>query len=176
MDYELQAGIAIEPKLQRHLAEIFSEHGRETTELAFFLTGEPELAQDLAQEAFVRLFGRFSNVRNPDAVRVYLRRTVVNLARSHFRKRKTERSYAARLTGSGTANPSIRDVDQEEDMLRLLQLIPDRQRAALILRFYFDLSESQTAETLGVSDKTVNGLVRRGLTALRKKYEVPNGD
>ena len=175
MDYGLQAGIAIEPRLQRHLAEIFSEHGRETTELAFFLTGEPELAQDIAQEAFIRLFGRFANLRNQDAARAYLRRTVVNLARSHFRRRRTERSYLERSGEPERLDPSTPDLDTEEDMFRLLQHIPDRQRAALVLRFYFDLSESQTADTLGVSEKSVNGLVRRGLNTLRKKYEMTNG-
>lgn len=169
VDHLLQTGLAIEPLLKRRLTEIFAEHGRETTELAYFMTGERELAQDISQEAFVRLFGRFGNLRDENAVRSYLRKTVINLARSHFRKQKSERSYLARQAPSESVVGALPDLDAEEDMFRLLQRIPHRQRATLVFRFYFDLSESQTAEILGISEKAVNGLVGRGLDALRKR-------
>lgn len=174
VDHLLQTGLAIEPILKRRLTEIFTEHGRETTELAYFMTGQRELAQDISQEAFVRLFGRFGNLRDENAIRSYLRKTVVNLVRSHFRKQKSERSYLARQAPAERGIGASQDLDAEEDMFRLLQHLPHRQRAALILRFYFDLSESQTAEILGISEKAVNSLVGRGLDALRKKHERTN--
>ena len=168
VDHLLQTGLTIEPLLKRRLTEIFAEFGRETTELAYFMTGERELAQDISQEAFVRLFGRFGNLRDENAVRSYLRRTVINLTRSHFRRQRSERSYLARQAPSESVVEPPSDVDTKEDMFRLLQRIPHRQRASLILRFYFDLSESQAAELLGTSEKAVNGLVSRGLDGLRK--------
>ncbi len=64
--------------------------------LAYLLTGDRELAQDLAQDAFVKVLGRFHDLRNRDAFWWYLRRTVVNLANSHFRRRRVERAWLER--------------------------------------------------------------------------------
>jgi RNA polymerase sigma factor (sigma-70 family) len=168
MEDRLQRGLAIEDRLRRQLEELFALHGRDVTEFAYFMTGDPELAQDIAQEAFVRLFGRFGHLRNPEATHAYLRQTVVNLSRSHFRKRRTERAYVQREGSLRAAD--LDRTTEPDDALWLLQDLPAKQRAALILRYYFDLSEHQTAEVLRVTSKAVNGLVTRALHALRERH------
>ena len=161
----MQAGIAIEDRLKKRLAELFDRYGRETTELAYLLTGDRDLAQDVSQEAFVRLFGRFAHLRNPEATRSYLRRTVVNQVRSHFRRRRTERRYLeAQPPPLAVEEPALAEGNET---LALFHSLPTNQRAAVLLRFYFDLSEQQTAQILDVTPKAVNGLVRRGLNSLR---------
>jgi RNA polymerase sigma factor (sigma-70 family) len=162
--------LGVEDRLRTQVGDLFARYGREMTELAYLMTGDLHLAQDIAQEAFVRLFGRFGHVRNPDAVHAYLRKTVVNIARSHFRRRRSERAYLRRVAGD-----TLRGVDSDvhsldDDTFALLQGLPPKQRAALILRFYFDLSEHQTAEILDVTSKAVNGLVTRGLNSVRERY------
>jgi RNA polymerase sigma factor (sigma-70 family) len=134
--------------------------------LALALTGDRELAQDIAQEAFVRFFASFRNLRGDDAAWPYLRKTIINLARSHFRKRAVERLYLDRQSQS---LPEQHAYPFDDDLLAALHGLPYRQRVAVVLRFCEDLSEQATAEVLGVSAKAVNGLVNRALRALRER-------
>jgi RNA polymerase sigma-70 factor (sigma-E family) len=150
------------------LGELYRRHAGDAARLAYLITGDRALAEDLVQEAFVRLYGRYRDLRNPDAFDIYLRRTVVNLARSHFRHRKVERKY---LEGAG--RPDGRrsvpgpDVADRDELWTVLQSLPERQRTAIVLRFYEDLSEAATAEVMGCPIGTVKSLVSRGLERLR---------
>jgi RNA polymerase sigma factor (sigma-70 family) len=78
---------------ERDLAELYRRHVPGAVRLAYLMTGDRVLAEDLAQDAFVRLTGRFAHIRNPDAFPAYLRRTVVNLVKNHYRRLKMERSH-----------------------------------------------------------------------------------
>ena len=87
------------------LAALYVQHAPAAFRLAYLLTGDIRLAEDLVQEAFVRLIGRFSDLRHPEAFPAYLRRTVVNLSYGTFRHRRVERAYLDRERGlaSGAA-------------------------------------------------------------------------
>ncbi len=150
------------------LAELYAKHGRGAVRLAYLLTGDRPMAEDLAQEAFVRVFGRFRDLRNPGSFEWYLRRTVVNLANSHFRRLRTEREYVQRRRAE-LPPPSMPDVASRLAMWQALQRLPQRQRAAIVLRFYEDLSEAATADVLRCPVGTVKSLVSRGLTRLRSE-------
>ena len=160
----------VEPEEQAEgrLGELYRRHAPEAVRLAYLLTGDRALAEDLAQEAFVRMFGRFRDLRNPDAFGAYLRKTVVNLTRSHFRRAKVERAYVARERGAPrtTSQP---DIGARDEMWRALHRLPERQRTAIVLRFYEDLSEAQTADTMRCPQGTVKSLVSRGLDRLRQE-------
>jgi RNA polymerase sigma-70 factor (sigma-E family) len=149
------------------LAELYQAHAPAAVRLAYLLTGDRALAEDLVQEAFVRLFGRFRDLRNPDAFGAYLRTTVVNLARSHFRRAKVERAYVDREARSSQA--SSPDAGGRQEMWEALQRLRPRQRAAIVLRYYEDLTETQTAEVLGCAVGTVKSLVSRGIDRLREE-------
>ena len=150
------------------LGELYARHVPDAVRLAFLLTGNRSLAEDLAQEAFVRMYGRFQDLRNPDAFPAYLRRTVVNLVNSHFRRVKVERAYLQR-EGQLVQAP-VADPDDQRRVREALQRLPLRQRAAVVLRYYEDLPEAQTAEILRCRPGTVKSLLSRGLEALR--YEL----
>src|SRR5688572_9647169 len=79
------------------LGDLYVLHAPEGIRLAFLLTGDRTLAEDLVQEAFARLVGRLRHLRDPYAFGAYLRRTIVNLATSHFRRRRVERAYLDRV-------------------------------------------------------------------------------
>ena len=151
------------------LAELYSAHAPDAARLAYLLTGDPVLAEDLVQEAFVRLVGRFRDLRQPEAFPFYLRKTIVNLARSHFRRRKVERAYLDRRRPGEAV-----DAPETDEMWVRLQALNPRQRAAIVLRYYEDLSERQTADVLSCPVGTVKSLVSRGLEQLRK--EMTNGE
>jgi RNA polymerase sigma-70 factor (sigma-E family) len=146
------------------LAELYEAHAPDAARLAYLLTGDRALAEDLVHEAFVRLFGRFRELRNPDAFGAYLRTTVVNLARSHFRRRRVERAYLER---QGRPDPAPRDVSGREELWQALHRLRPRQRAAIVLRYYEDLTEAQTADVMGCAVGTVKSLVSRGVDRLR---------
>jgi len=150
------------------LAELYVRHAPAAMRLAFVLTAERELAEDLVQEAFVRLAGRFQHLRNREAFDAYLRRTVVNLFLSHLRRRKVERAFLARERGAAaSARAEGPDVGERDELWRALQQLPERQRAALVLRYYEDQSERATAEALRCSVPAVKSLVARGMETLR---------
>jgi RNA polymerase sigma-70 factor (sigma-E family) len=149
------------------LEEQYVRHAQGALRLAYMLTGHRETAEDLVQDAFVKLAGRFLHLRKPDAFEAYLRRMIVNLFLSHLRKWKVERAYVQREgaeMGRAAAPP---DLSERDEMWRALQQLPDRQRAAMVLRYYEDLSERDTAEVLRCSTAAVKSLVARGMETLR---------
>jgi RNA polymerase sigma-70 factor (sigma-E family) len=150
------------------MTALYQQHAPGAGRLAYLLTGDPHLAEDLVQEAFVRLMGRLGRIRNAEAVDAYLRRSVVNLARKHWRKRGSERAY---LRGQGTSRAAPTappDVAARDELWDALSRLPYRQRAAIVLRFYEDLSEQQTARALGCAVGTVKSSVSRGLRQMRE--------
>jgi RNA polymerase sigma-70 factor (sigma-E family) len=147
------------------LGELYRRHAGDAARLAYLVTGDRALAEDIVQEAFVRLYGRFRDLRNPDAFDVYLRRTVVNLANSHFRHRKVERKHEPAIASEPSSEAP--DLGERDELWTVLQSLPERQRTAIVLRFYEDLSEVSTAEVMGCPVGTVKSLVSRGLASLR---------
>jgi RNA polymerase sigma factor (sigma-70 family) len=99
---------------------------------------------------------------------VYLRRTIVTLSYGTFRRRRTERAFLAREGGlAGRTSDGFPDVERKDELWTQMQRIAPRQRAALVLRYYEDLSEQQAADILGCSLRTVKSLVTRGIQAMR---------
>jgi RNA polymerase sigma-70 factor (sigma-E family) len=162
MRAETEVGIRAVGGLER----LYSDHIGSAVRLAYLMTGDQEQARDIAQDAFVKVAGRFHGLRNPDAFPSYLRMTVINLSRGHFRKLKTQRDYLSRQA-SGEATSPGPDLGGRDEMWRALQTLPDRQRAALVLRYYEDLSEQQIADALGSSKSAAKSLLSRGLQQLR---------
>lgn len=150
------------------MADLYARYVPAGLKLAYLLTGDQQHAHDLTHEAFVRCVGRFTYLRSHVAFDAYLRRAIVNLHTSGIRRRYLEQRWvqmeAARVAGATTALP---DVGGREDLWRALAKLPPRQRAALVLRFYEDLSEQDTAATLRCSVAAVKSLIARGSEALR---------
>jgi RNA polymerase sigma-70 factor (sigma-E family) len=151
---------------RRSLAALYERHADDAVGLAYLLTGDRVLAEDLVQDAFVRIAARFAHLRDPDAFGAYLRRSVVNLANSHFRRRRVERRH---LEGAATSEPAT-----EPDLAAGLALrdailrLPVRQRTALVLRFYEDLPEREIADIMRCRVGAVKQLVFRGMQTLRR--------
>jgi RNA polymerase sigma-70 factor (sigma-E family) len=149
------------------LADLYRMHAPGAVRLAYLITGDAALAEDLAHDAFVKITGRFADLRDPDAFGPYLRRTVVNLANSHFRRRRRERDRLERIGREPVAPGFAPDEGTRAELWEALLALPMRQRSAIVLRFYEDFSEQQTAEMLGCAIGTVKSLVSRGLEAMR---------
>lgn len=157
--------------LERYLAELYEAHALRALRLAYVLTGVQAVAEDLVQEAFLRAFGRLDSLREPDAFPRYLREIVVNLSRAHFRRLRIERRSVRRhalMAGPPHAEP---DLEERDSLWRALHRLPHRQRAALVLRHYEDLSEADAAQVLGTSVAAIKALVSRGTKRLRAELE-----
>ena len=162
-----------EVRAKGRLAELYRRHHPDAVRLAWLITGNEAQAEDLAHDAFIKVAGRFGDLRDPAAFEPYLKRTVINLANSFFRRRRVERAYLE-SRGRDPAPPpgsAGHDPVEREDMWRRLIVLPARQRAAIVLRYYEDLTEQQTADMLGCPVGTVKSLVSRGLDALRREVE-----
>ncbi|HET9249553.1 MAG TPA: SigE family RNA polymerase sigma factor [Actinomycetota bacterium] len=153
---------------ERGMDALYRAHAAEALRLGYLLTGDRALAEDLVQDAFVRVLGRFHDLRNRDAFWWYLRRTIVNLATSHFRRRRVERAWLARQRPEEMA-ASPHDLGERDRLRRALMTLRPEQRAAVVLRFYEDLSEADTAEALGIPLGTVKSTVSRAIERLRNE-------
>jgi RNA polymerase sigma-70 factor (sigma-E family) len=159
---------AVGEAVEGGIDELYARHIGGGVRLAYLLTGDRGHAEDMAQEAFIRCVGRFRHLRRPDAFEAYFRRAIVNLHTSGLRRRRLERAWLARERAVNAARVSSQpDVGAREDLWRALGRLPSRQRAALVLRYYEDLSERETAEVLGCSVAAVKSLVARGGESLR---------
>ena len=153
----------------RQIADLYERHAPAAGRFAYLLTGDRGLAEDLVQEAFVRVIGRFGHLRVPDAFEAYLRRTMVNLHTSSLRRRRLERAYLQRASSEPEPSTSPPDVGAREDLWGALEELTPRQRSAIVLRFYEDLSERETAALLRCSPAAVKSLVARAMDALRAR-------
>ncbi|HEY7873709.1 MAG TPA: SigE family RNA polymerase sigma factor [Actinomycetota bacterium] len=156
------------PKVGRaRLIELYQANAAATVRLAYMLTGDRALAEDLSQEAFVRVAGRFRDLQKPEVFRAYLFKAVVNLTRSHWRRERVARGYLQRQNARPPTT-TLPDVEGRHVLRDALVALPPRQRAAVVFRYYEDLSERQTADLLGCSVGAVKSLVLRGTEALRR--------
>lgn len=150
------------------MAHLYSTFAPGAARLAYLLTGDQHLSEDLVQEAFLKMLGRFEYLRNPASFQAYLHRTIVNLSRKHWRRSELERRFTGRERSLRSSHVvDAPDVETPDELWAAVLKLPHRQRAAIVLRFYEDMSEQQTAELLDCSAKAVRSLVGRAKESLR---------
>jgi len=142
------------------------EYGRLIGMLTLYC-GDAELARDLAQEAMARACAHWRSVREMHAPRAWLSKVAMNLANSHWRRRAAEKRSRERMdAGEGTVHMDV-DVATALAVRAAVAALPKRQRAALILRYFEDLSVEQTAGVLRCEPRTVKKLTTRAFATLR---------
>lgn len=156
--------------------ELYDAHMPAAVRFAYLVSGDAELAQDLAHDAFLRVASRLGALRSPDAFRAYLRSAILNGYRSHRRSRQRERARLELASAGAAPAASLPDVDTADEIGRALAALSPRRRAAIVLRYYEDMTERQTAEVLGCSVSAVKALVGRGLRQLRTTLEGEDDD
>lgn len=144
----------------------FAEHHAPTVRLTHLLTGSGAAAEDLAQDAFTNVLAHFASLDNPAA---YLRTAAVNTCRSWHRARGREQDRFRRHGTTPELAPAAQLSDTSADLLASIRLLPYRQQAVLVLRYWLDLTELDIATTLGCRPGTVKSLHARALDAIRKE-------
>lgn len=159
----------MKPVTRKRLEDLYSTHATAATRLAYLLTGDRVVAEDMCQEAFTRVGGKLGALRDPERAPGYLLRTVVNLSRGYGRGRQRQWRLGQKLSGA----PDVQspDLAVRDELSRALMRLPLRQRTALFLRYYEDLTEAQAAEVLNCSVNAIRSLTFRAKEALRPELE-----
>ncbi len=136
---------------------------------AYLLTGDRHTAEDLVQTAFAKLYLSWDRVRDQGSMDGYLRRILVNENNSLWRRGWKKREHATDELPEPTPHLDEHDDGRSGALWDLVQTLPKKARAVLVLRYYEELSEAETAEVLGISVGTVKSQTSRALAALRER-------
>lgn len=149
-------------------ADAVRAYGPGAYRLALRLCDDPQRAEDAVADAFAKVWVQFRRGR-VDAVGPYLRRAVVNQVTSGFRRRAVERRWLERRSGDDRGERALDAQAADAALFRAaLAQLPERQRAAVVLRYWEDASEREIAETLGCTAGTVKRHLHRGVGRLRQ--------
>jgi RNA polymerase sigma factor (sigma-70 family) len=158
----------------RIVADLFATEARSLVRLARIFCDDRDAAEDLVQESFIRLHRSAGTIRNLERAPAFLRSIVINLARDHNRRGLMSLRHKSSMPRA-EPDRGFEDfaVDSHDDRIVLdaVRGLPERQRACVALRYYLELSESETADTLGISKSSVKTHCRRALTALEAAVE-----
>ena len=149
------------------------EHYRELARFAYLLTGEHDAADDLTAEALAEAWKNWTRVSGADRPLAYVRRIVANLAATRTARLVRERRNWRLWSAGRSDQAAAPDADTAVDLTRALLRIPARKRACVVLRYYYGLSEQETATTLGIAVGTVKSQSSRGLEELAAQLRGP---
>lgn len=135
---------------------------------AYLLTGDRHTAEDLVQTAFAKLYLSWDSVRRRELVDGYLRRILVNEHNSLWRRAWKRRETSTDVPPDQQAHDR-HDDGESAALWEFVQTLPRKQRAVIVLRYYEDLSEVETADALGISVGTVKSQASRALAAMRSR-------
>jgi RNA polymerase sigma-70 factor (sigma-E family) len=136
---------------------------------AYLLAGSAAAAEDLVQETFARLFPRWSRVQQAGAPLAYVRRAMANLYVNQSRRLWRREVAVEHVPDRADLTDATGTAEDREAMWSLLSRLPQRQRAALVLRYYHDQSDGEIAAALHCRPGTVRSLLSRGLATLREE-------
>jgi RNA polymerase sigma-70 factor (sigma-E family) len=174
------ADARLSPGATAAVTTLYAEHALGLVRLAVVLTGDRGAAEDIVQDAFLGLYRRWDSLADTAAPLAYLRVSVVNGCRSALRRRSRlrlgaaadfaeEAGEAADGGGAGLSESAEARAllgDEQRAVAAALRKLPRRQREAVVLRYYLDLTEEETAQAMGVSRGTVKSATHRALAAV----------
>ena len=152
--------------------ELYSEHYRALVRLAALLVRDTPTAEEVVQDSFVAMHGGWQRLRDTEKALAYLRQAVVNRSRSVLRHRTVvDKNLQKAPPDMPSAEHGALVLLERSAVVAALRDLPDRQREALVLRYYADLSEAEIATAMGISRGAVKSHTARGMTALRTALE-----
>jgi RNA polymerase sigma-70 factor (sigma-E family) len=136
--------------------------------LAWIMLGDRPSAEDVVQEAFCDLYRRWDRLAKADSALYYVRSSVLNGCRSVLRRRAVRRTRVEYELPAISPEAVVLSGEERVELIRALGRLPDRQREALVLRFYLDLSDVEISRVMGIRQSTVRSNAHRGLVALAR--------
>ena len=144
--------------------------------LALLLVGDQHVAEEITMEAFMRVAARWSKVSSLEDPGAYLRRVVVNVATSRWRRLQVERRALGRLGGPEQVVWNVSGRGESAHVLDAVRLLPQRQRACVVLRYFEDLPEAEIAATLRCSLGTVKSQLSKARARLAQLLAAEGND
>lgn len=160
-----EAAVAIGPTVDERFEALFDRERDAMVRVAYLLTGDVAVAEEVVQDAFVSVLTRLDRIRNPGA---FLRRCVVNEAKGALRRRGRERD---RVRAVEDQRPETTSELGARELLDALDRLTPNRRAVLVLRFYDQMTQEEIADALGLRLGTVKSNLHRGLAQLREALE-----
>jgi RNA polymerase sigma-70 factor (sigma-E family) len=155
------------------VAALFVAEGTRLVSLARFFVQDRTAAEDLVQEAFIRLSRSTHRIRDHERAAAYLRSIVINLARDHNRRGLVSlRHRPPAVPDEPSAEDTAAALESRHEVVAALRNLPRRQRDCVVLRYYLDLPVEEIAATLGLSPNSVKTHLQRGLRSLAVTLEV----
>lgn len=151
--------------------EFVVSRGRALLHAAYLLTGNLADAEDLVQSALAKTYQAWNRIEDRKALDGYVRRAMVNTHISWWRRRKVDEYPTDDIPDQPVADTSASS-EIHESLRRAIDRLPQRMRAAVVLRFFEDMTEAEVADVLGVSQGTVKSTVSRAVAKLRSDAEL----
>lgn len=156
----------------RAVVELYSQHYRALVRLAALLVRDTQTAEEVVQDSFVAMHGGWQRLRDAEKALAYLRQAVVNRSRSVLRHRTVvDKNLQKAPPDMPSAEHGALALLERDAVVAALRDLPDRQREAIVLRYYADLSEAEIAAAMRISRGAVKSHTARGMTALRAALE-----
>ena len=153
----------------QHVSALYQAHALSLVKLAVLMIGDQPTAEDVVQDAFLGLYRRWSALHDVDNAIGYLRSSVLNGCRSIHRLKY--RRQAVRLDPPEDAESAEAEAllgEAHREVIEALRRLPARQREAVVLRYYLEMTEDEAANAMGVTRGTVKSSTSRGLAALSR--------
>ncbi|MEJ7582582.1 MAG: SigE family RNA polymerase sigma factor [Acidimicrobiales bacterium] len=151
---------------------LYQDHAVALVRLARLFVDDRNAAEDLVQEAFIRLARHTDRIREPDKAAAYLRSIVLNLVRDHNRRGLVSLRHRAPADDvQATTEDEMVLRDDQRQVIEALRQLPARQRDCVVLRYYFESGISEIAATLSISENSVKTHLKRGLASLEGRLE-----
>lgn len=147
---------------------LYRGHVLGLTRLAVVMLGDRSAAEDVVQDAFCGLYTHWGRLSDPAKALPYLRSSVLNGCRNHWRRRHRARREPMVWGNAESAESAVLLAEEHRQVLAGLQRLPARQREALVLRFYLELAEPEIAQTTGIRPGTVKSTTSRALATLAR--------
>ena len=156
----------------RAVVELYSQHYRALVRLAALLVRDTQTAEEVVQDSFVAMHEGWQRLRDTEKALAYLRQAVVNRSRSVLRHRTVvDKNLQKAPPDMPSAEHGALVLLERSAVVAALRHLPDRQREAIVLRYYADLSEAEIATAMGISRGAVKSHTSRGMAALRAALE-----
>jgi RNA polymerase sigma-70 factor (sigma-E family) len=165
--------VATEWDATQAVTAIYSTHYRSLVRLAVLLVRDVATAEEVVQDSFIAMHSAWRRLRDSDKALSYLRQSVVNRSRSVLRHRVVvDRNAPKPAPDMPSAEQGALSRLERSAVIAALRKLPPRQREALVLKYYADLSEAQIATTMGISQGAVKSHTARGMASLRTVLEM----
>jgi RNA polymerase sigma-70 factor (sigma-E family) len=155
---------------------LYSDHAVSLIRLAYLMLGDRPAAEDAVQDAFIGLYRHWDRLDDPGRALGYVRTAVLNGCRSTLRQVQGRRAAGHKLAAAQqppavSAEAAVLSREEREEVMRAVRRLPERQREALVLRFYLDLPEREIARIMGLRPGSVRSATHRALRALGQSLE-----